>query len=101
MNKIDLDDKQTLMDKLKKFKSDFIDGFDNLKTINFDTIDNDIKVLFTPLAKFYNPIGSKSYARNECMDNIDKEIVQVFKIKNYIKLLDNNSWVKKFSLPTN
>lgn len=101
LNKIDLDDKQTLIDKLKKFKNDFIDGFDNFKNINLNTIDNNIKVLFEPLATFYNPIGSKSFVRTECMDNIDKEIKQVFIIKNYIKLLDKNSWVKKFSLPTN
>lgn len=100
-DKIDLDDKQTLTNKLKKFKSDFIDDFDNFKKINFDMICDDIKVLFEPLAKFYNPIGSKSFVRTKCIDNIDKEIEQVFRIKNYIKLLDNNSWVKKFSLPTN
>ena len=101
LNKIDLDDKQTLMDKLKKFKNDFIDSFDNLKTIDFDTIGNDIKVLFEPMKKFYNPIWSKQFVRTDCMDQIDKEIEQMFKIKNYIKLMDNNSWVKKFSLPIN
>lgn len=100
LNKIDLDDKQTLMDKFKKFKSDFIDGFDNFKIINFDTIRDDIKVLFEPIIKFYNPMRSKLYVRTECLDNIDKEIEHVFRIKNYIKLMDKNSWVKKFSLPT-
>lgn len=89
LNKIDLDDKQTLTYKLKKLKNDFIDGYENLKKINYDTIDDNIKVLFEPIKKFYNPIDSKLFVRTECMEKIDKEIEHVFKIKNYIKLMNN------------
>ena len=101
LNKIDLDDKQTLTNKLKKLKNDFIDGYENLKIINYDTISDDIKVLFEPIKKFYNPFGSKLFVKTDCLDKIDKEIEHVFRIKKYVKLMDNNSWVNKFSLPTN
>lgn len=89
LNKIDLDDKQTLTNKLKKLKNDFIDCYDNLKTIDYNTIRNDIKVLFEPIKKFYNPIGSKLFIRTDCMDNIEKEIKLVFRRINYVKLMDN------------
>lgn len=99
LNKIDLDDKQTLMVKLKKLKSDFIDSFDNLKIIYYNTICDDIKVLFTPMIKFYNPDKAKLFVKTDCMDRIDKEIEHVFRIKKYVKSMDNNSWINKFSIP--
>jgi len=101
LNNIDLDNKQILTNKLKKLKKDFIDDYDNLETLNFDTINNNIKILFEPMIKFYNPTNSKLFIRTGCMDKIENEIEYIFKIKNYVKLLDNNSWVKKFSLSTN
>ena len=95
MNKIDSDDKQTLTNKLNKLKKDFIDNIDKLNINNLDTINNDIKIIFEPIKKFYNPINSKSFIKTTCLDNIHKEIEHVFKLKNYIKLMDDNSWVRK------
>lgn len=99
LNQIDTDDKQTLKNKINKVKNDFVDNFSNLIIpINFDLIDNEIMMLFEPIKKFYNQTTSKPFTRTNCLDNIDKEIDEIFKLKNYIKLLDNNSWIKNFSI---
>lgn len=106
LDNIDLDDKQTLIYKMNKIKKDFIDDFDDLNDLYyFDKLkksNNPIIKLFQPFEKFKNLNNNRikslniKYIKPNCLNNIDNEIENIFRLKNYIKLMDGNSWIKKF-----
>lgn len=92
LEKIDELNQTELTNLLNKLKKDFIDEFETISK-------KDIITLFEPLKEFYkkneNFVTWKLYNSN-CLENINREILQLFKCKQYLNILLKNKWIRKF-----
>lgn len=88
IEKIDELDQYDLTKLLNKLNGDFIEDFEKNK--------NSFASLFEPLKKFYKESNSTTFVSSRCLDNINTEIIQIFKFKQYIKILSKNKWVGRF-----
>jgi len=66
---------------LNKINDDFI--------INFESNKQSFYQVFEPMKKFYNKTD-KSFISSKCLDNINNEIISVFRLKKYITMLTKN-----------
>lgn len=93
LNKIDELDKDALVKKINKFNNSYVNILNGTN--------KNLKILFKPLEKFYKPYTNddkiKLFVQTNCLINIKKEIDYIFKLKTYINMITNNTWVKKFS----
>ena len=91
--KIDELNQNDLTNLLNKLKNDFIDNFETISK-------NDISKLFDPLKEFFigniNNHISWSLFSSGCLNNINKEIILLFRYKQYINILSKNKWITKF-----
>jgi hypothetical protein len=88
IEKIDELDQHDLTKLLNKLNGDFIEDFEKNK--------NSFVSLFEPLKEFYKESYSNTFVSSRCLDNINTEIIQIFKFKQYIKILSKNKWVGRF-----
>ena len=92
LDKIDELNQHDLTNLLNKLKNDFIDNFETISK-------NDISKLFDPLKEFFiedNNHNNWSSFSSGCLNNINKEIMILFKYKQYINILSKNRWITKF-----
>lgn len=84
LEKIDELDQIELLEFIKKIKNDYIINL-NKKKIEFSKI-------FEPLNKFYKKNDKFKFIENlNCLDNIEHEIIRIFKNKHCINLLKMNN----------
>lgn len=99
LEKIDELSQEDLTKLIMQIKKDFVDEFET-------TSKNDIVKLFEPLKIFVdtnqnsiiysqNKVSWNNY-NSKCLNNIDKEIILLFKQKYYLNILSKNKWIRKF-----
>lgn len=100
LDKIDELNQHDLTNLLNKLKKDFIDDFESITK-------NNICAIFKPMQNLeLNVITSKftieksdqkwSSFNSNCLKNINMEIIQIFKYKQYLNIMMKNKWITKF-----